>query len=547
MIPEPPPIPRSVADTSGQALRTLRERCDAVGIPTWRCDNSGLITSDPGASGPLGLLLGSSTFTRLVVRTAAMWGETDEPEITEIFEGCWAIPLPERRRRTRIGCLVGVCFSPEALASVYFEQACRSAALDVSAMRRLLGPKARFTRESAGAFRDTILWMAQDLYRVEEADQTAAGFTKQLSDCFETIDVLYALGRTMRDLASPGAFVSHLCQRVAATLSFGFVGVWMPTLEKGETDGPHEFILTGDPEFSQDLRAAMPGLLAKTSDPQAQILTSLDDKVVPGSGQILMHPVMHKGKAVAIVVAGDKFGDDAQVSSYDIQLLEAAAGYIGAFLDNAALYAGQKQFSMGVLEALTTAIDAKDRYTCGHSQRVAHLSQQLALAMGMTADEAERVRIAGLVHDVGKIGVPEAVLTKAGRLTDEEFAAIKTHPEIGHRILRDLPLLQDILPGVLHHHERIDGRGYPAGISGESIPLIARIIALADTFDAMSSTRSYRSAMPRAAVLAEVQKCAGSQFDPKLAQVFVTMDFTEYDLMVARHSASAAVDGRMAA
>src|SRR5262249_25179437 len=159
-----------------------------------------------------------------------------------------------------------------------------------------------------------------------------------------------------------------------------------------------------------------------------------------------------------------KQGDDPQVSSYDIQLLEAAAGFIGAFLDNAALYTEQRAMFMGTLEALTASIDAKDRYTCGHSQRVAHLAQQLPPASGLSADQAERVRIAGLVHDVGKIGVPEAVLGKAGKLTDAEFDAIKMHPEIGHRILKDIPRLDDILPGVLHHHERYDGRGYPHGL-----------------------------------------------------------------------------------
>jgi len=137
---------------------------------------------------------------------------------------------------------------------------------------------------------------------------------------------------------------------------------------------------------------------------------------------------------------------------------------------------------------------------------------------------------------VGKIGVPEAVLCKPGRLTDQEFALIKLHPEIGHRILRDIPQLQDILPGVLHHHERWDGKGYPHGLKGEDIPLSARLLGLADTFDAMSSTRAYRSALPRDVVLAEVQRSAGSQFDPELAKLMLGLDLTEYDRMVARHA-----------
>jgi HD-GYP domain-containing protein (c-di-GMP phosphodiesterase class II) len=239
---------------------------------------------------------------------------------------------------------------------------------------------------------------------------------------------------------------------------------------------------------------------------------------------------------MAAIMAGSKHGEDTQVSSYDIQLLEAAAGFIGAFLDNSALYADQQAMFLGTLEALSAAIDAKDRYTCGHSQRVAHLAWQLAKSTGMSDEQSDRVRIAGLVHDVGKIGVPEGVLTKAGKLTDAEFEAIKLHPEIGHRILKDIPLLEDVLPGVLYHHERFDGRGYPHRLVGDGIPLIGRIIAIADTFDAMSSSRSYRAAMPRATVLAEIQRSAGSQLDPALVPLFLGLDFSTYDRMVTQHA-----------
>jgi HD-GYP domain-containing protein (c-di-GMP phosphodiesterase class II) len=152
----------------------------------------------------------------------------------------------------------------------------------------------------------------------------------------------------------------------------------------------------------------------------------------------------------------------------------------------------------------------------------------------------ERIRIAGLVHDVGKIGVPEAVLRKPGRLTDEEFEQIKRHPRIGYDILRDIGPLGDVLPGVLYHHERWDGRGYPEGLTAGEIPLMGRLLAVADAFDAMSSDRSYRPALPREKVLREMIDCAGSQFDPELVPIFVKLDLTEYDAMVARHEAQEA-------
>lgn len=534
-IPEPPPL--GVRDMRGTALRTLRDRCAGLGVFTWRFDNSGITLAEPEDKGPIGLLLRTPIVARAVSKVAAEWGRQAAPEVTEVFPGAWAVPLVESRRRERTGCMLGLTLSEPSLAGPWFEEACMDATLDAAALRRRLGPMARFEKNSAGAFKDLLLWMAQDLLHIEEGDTTISGFTKQLSDCFETVDLLYSLGRSMSDLTRPNEFVLHMCRRMQATLNFGWVAVWFGMASGVSATLRGRMFATEPVELADRLELELPSLMeAARGDVRASVLTHLRGVEIPGSGQVLAFPVLRGGEPVGAVIAGDKFGDDPQISSYDIQLVEAAAGYVGAFIDNAGLYADQQSLFLGTLEALTASIDAKDRYTCGHSQRVAHLASQLAVASGMTAAEAERVRIAGLIHDVGKIGVPEGVLTKAGRLSDEEFDAIKRHPEIGHRILRDIPLMEDVLPGVLYHHERWDGKGYPHKIAGEKIPRMARIIALADTFDAMSSNRSYRSAMPRAAVLAEIQKCAGAQFDPELAKVFVTLNFDEFDRLVVLHS-----------
>ena len=195
---------------------------------------------------------------------------------------------------------------------------------------------------------------------------------------------------------------------------------------------------------------------------------------------------------------------------------------------------------VGSIRALLAAVEAKEPYTRGHSERVAHVAAQLAAAIGLPEKQVELYRVTGLVHDIGKIGVAEAVLRKPGRLEPEEFEQIKLHPEIGYRILRDVAAMHDAIPGVLHHHEKWDGKGYPHGLSGEQIPLIARVLALADSFDAMSSNRSYRSALPREKVLAEIARCAGTQFDPKLAPIFVGLDLTSFDELLATHAKAAA-------
>ncbi|HWB53900.1 MAG TPA: HD-GYP domain-containing protein, partial [Tepidisphaeraceae bacterium] len=171
--------------------------------------------------------------------------------------------------------------------------------------------------------------------------------------------------------------------------------------------------------------------------------------------------------------------------------------------------------------SLTSAVDAKDAYTCGHSERVALLSRELAKKIKLPSTQVERIYMAGLLHDVGKIGVPEFVLQKTGKLTPEEFALMKKHPEIGGKILKNVKQIQDLLPGVLYHHERYDGKGYPAGLSGQSIPLFGRLICLGDSFDAMTSNRTYRKAMPIEVAMTEIRRAAGTQFDPELAEAFL--------------------------
>src|SRR6185436_153659 len=206
-------------------------------------------------------------------------------------------------------------------------------------------------------------------------------------------------------------------------------------------------------------------------------------------------------------------------------------------LENSLLFDDVHGLMMGLLHSLTSAVDAKDAYTCGHSERVALLSRLLAKEAGYPEQLVERVYMAGLLHDVGKIGVPEAVLQKSGKLTDEEFAQIKKHPEIGARILRDIKQIEDIIPGVMHHHERYDGKGYPSGLAGENIPLMGRIICLADCFDAMTSSRTYRKALPLEVALTEIRRCSGTQFDPVLSDAFLKLGIDRLRELINDHQA----------
>ena len=171
--------------------------------------------------------------------------------------------------------------------------------------------------------------------------------------------------------------------------------------------------------------------------------------------------------------------------------------------------------------ALCQAVETKDLYTRGHSDRVSRGSVMIAREIGMRGDRVEAIRYAGMLHDVGKLGVPTRVLQKTGKLTEEEYAAIQLHPIRGLDIVREIGFLDEALAGIMHHHERIDGRGYPMGLAGGEIPEFARVLAVADAFDSMTSTRSYRGARPVAEAIEELRKCAGTQFDPAFVDAFV--------------------------
>ena len=183
-----------------------------------------------------------------------------------------------------------------------------------------------------------------------------------------------------------------------------------------------------------------------------------------------------------------------------------------------AQFSAKREAYEATMRSLIQAVETKDAYTRGHSERVARASVIIGRRSGMREDRVSSLRYAGMLHDVGKLGVPTAVLQKAGRLTEEEFSSIQLHPVRGREITRDLEFLGEAIEGIYHHHERIDGRGYPLGLKGSEIPEFARIIAVADAFDSMTTTRSYRGARPIEDAITELRRCKGSQFDPVMVE-----------------------------
>ena len=183
-----------------------------------------------------------------------------------------------------------------------------------------------------------------------------------------------------------------------------------------------------------------------------------------------------------------------------------------------------KELFYKTIKSIASALDAKDPYTHGHSMRVTLYSIILARELGVPESELENIETAGLLHDIGKIAIPQAILCKPGKLTDDEFVIMKSHPVNSGKFIESIKKLHNVIPGVKHHHERWDGRGYPDRLGGIDIPFAARVIAIADTYDAMTSTRSYRKALDHDIAILEIEKCAGGQFDPELAKKFVEIE-----------------------
>jgi len=187
---------------------------------------------------------------------------------------------------------------------------------------------------------------------------------------------------------------------------------------------------------------------------------------------------------------------------------------------------------MGFIGALANALDARDQSTSGHSQRVSELAGATAAALGVTGEALEEIRIGALLHDIGKIGIPDCVLLKPGRLTDEEFAIVKLHPEIGRRILEGVNGFGPYLGAVEFHHENWDGTGYPSGQAGMQTPLAARIIHVSDAYDAMTSDRPYRPGMSHREAIAILHRYAGTQFDPRVVELFAALAAHDGDMEI---------------
>jgi HD-GYP domain-containing protein (c-di-GMP phosphodiesterase class II) len=529
-------IGENVTSPALAAPQEVAKRCLDLGLPVVHTDESGRLRRVEWVAGDalgrevLQRLVDSSIFERAFTGAARALQDGEDSTL-ELLAGWHAVALPITERRAVVGYVVALALEPSAIEGEAFDELCGSAGVDPEAAHLTLRPAATYTSAGAGIVASLLRSCLEDRRELGACERAIEEFSAQLAESYEEISLFYSIGRAMKELVTAEAFMQHLCEQMHETLPYAWIAARFLKTSHASTQLIGRTFRIGE---SDRVNIGSGATLAEIVDrarefgkPETMVL-SLDDRA-----EALARIIQRDDETVGVLVAGEKQGGDPSVSSVDMKLLDGAARLAEVVIANTGLYEDQQRLFLGTLEALTSAIDAKDPYTCGHSQRVSELSRRLGEEIGLEPAELETLRISGLVHDIGKIGVPERVLLKASRLTDEEFDLIKRHPEIGHRILRDIPLLEGALPGVMHHHERWDGRGYPARLAGEDIPMIARIIGVADAFDAMSSSRTYRAAMPRQKVLDEIANNAGKQFDPRLAEAFLQLDLSFYDAMLA--------------
>lgn len=523
----------------------LRQRLRTLGVTVLRLAQNGQTTPSGEARAIERLIVQSPQFRVALQR---LWPQLIQKtdQVVDVWPGVRLVPLPAQRRRrvpthNQQELIAALLLGPDLLHADQLRAVCDAGRVDYRSTVAQIDAKYLIAPSEAQRLAATVAWLHEDANEMDRRMIELQALSGELAESYEELSLLYKLSSNMTVNQQARQFLADACHEMQQVVGLRWMALHLqdePRLENlaGAT------LCAGLPQRDpQVLERIGRDLLARLTPESTPVI--IDDtagceiaEVQDVAHNMLIVPLHCDNRPLGVLFGANKL-DDSHISSIDTKLCDSLANSLSIFLENRMLYDDMQAMFLGTLHALTSAIDAKDSYTHGHSERVALMSRQLAEAAGLDQHTVERIYIAGLVHDVGKIGVPEAVLCKPGRLTKEEFDLIKMHPEIGGRILQDIRQMQDLIPGVMHHHERWDGRGYPHNLKGIEIPLFGRVIGLADSFDAMSSNRTYRDAMPLDEVLAEIERCAGAQFDPALAKVFLKLDFEPYFRMIDVHHA----------
>ncbi|MCH8242262.1 MAG: HD domain-containing protein [Planctomycetes bacterium] len=399
----------------------------------------------------------------------------------------------------------------------------------VEVHQRLEELRAAITALEPGFGLDKKLWNLS--HAAEQMVAENAGMAEELLGVYEQLGIVFEVTSKLAGVQRQSEVLELFADSLKKTFDKCAVGVMYPR------DGG-AWCPQGD---TIDMSPWMQGLLEKTREGGQVVVETRPSDETPGLPvEAMVSPVFSGDLFVCAITLVRSYGLRAFRAS-DMMLLKSLAMFCGDLIRNHRLVLELRGMSIAMVRSLVNAIDQKDEYTAGHSLRVGYYATELGKRLGLAKEDLQMLQWSALLHDVGKIGIRDSVLKKKGKLTEEEWAHIQEHPVRSHRVVRGVPQLADALDGVLYHHERFDGQGYPAKLAGENIPLQARIVQIADIFDALTSNRSYRAAFDWRGALEILQDEAGKVSDPELVPVFVEMmndilgeDETAWDSLIQR-------------
>ncbi len=382
---------------------------------------------------------------------------------------------------------------------------------------------------------------------ITKLNQQLESLTKEISYAYEELSLIYDVSIRMGSVLDADRLPIEVINKAINILDVrcGFLLLFDEQRSEIVVKGARGFSLEILDKFKGEYlpNNGLAGECVRKKQPIVRQIKEKNEKndiaeTILGIENIMCIPMIYKDEPIGVIVLGDKVSGEPFYTP-DTKLVFALATMTSTMVQNARLYSQLQNMFLSAISSLSSAIDEKDSYTLGHSNRVTTYAVELGKRMNLSEEKLGILQLAAILHDVGKIGVPEEILKKPGKLTNEEWADIKQHPDKGVHIVEPMvetkgtmaafginlvnpkEHIKDIIVGIKYHHERFDGHGYPAGLTNTNIPLISRIIAVADAYDAMTSKRSYRDALSEEMAIEELKKNAGQQHDPEIVELFI--------------------------
>ncbi|MEX1094457.1 MAG: HD domain-containing phosphohydrolase [Planctomycetales bacterium] len=491
--------------SDGADSKTLRRYARSTGLPFFRVDaatGAVLERSDSEAVAylPAGIVRGLSQVTGVTI-------QEHPPGL--LF---YAIPLPRVDGRKTVA--VGYVFSRPDLRPHDLVIAAAEEGRSQEELRGWLSRQVHCPRELLQAVLTMMLGQVENERLAQRLQAEIEELGLQIEHTYEEISLLYSLARNLQISRSPVELAQVCLVRMHSLLDTGANAIWLD-----ERSGGPQLIAAGELPFDETGFVRLVAHFADHDWSRPLVRNRIRDTPLgaefPGLDSLVLVPISEGAHRSGWIAScnpqqGREFG------TVEANLLNSVATILGTHIRNIDLYHQHQELLLSFVRSLVSTLDAKDPYTRGHSERVALVARRLAEELGLPDNELHDIYISGLLHDIGKIGVDDRILRKPGKLTDEEFQQIQQHPVIGYNILRGLKNLTNVLPGVRNHHESYNGKGYPDHLEGEAIPLIARILAVADSYDAMGSDRPYRKGMDRETIEDIFRRGAGQQWDARV-------------------------------